>query len=260
MPDPVQPDEGQGGEATTGLFDSYLQAVPEEHRETVTGYLKDAEKNVNSRLEKAAELEKNLGPYQQVEALNQYDPGQLNELLAWHQQVTASDEAFQQWLAQAAGEAGFTKAETEQLEDAESEGVLSQERIEQLVADRAAQQVQPLEERLSAWEKDQQVTAVETEINSEFSRLEKEHKLSLDDDQRAEIMDLGIGHEGDGSWVQFGFDRYRKIGAASQAAFVTDKAGQPGSPLSAGATEAFKPATTFDEARKQLTERLRQNS
>ena len=32
-----------------------------------------------------------------------------------------------------------------------------------------------------------------TEINSEFSRLEKEHGLSLDDDQRAEIMDLGIG-------------------------------------------------------------------
>jgi hypothetical protein len=34
----------------------YLSAVPEDAREYVTGYLKDAEKNVNSRLSEAAEI------------------------------------------------------------------------------------------------------------------------------------------------------------------------------------------------------------
>ena len=115
MPDDVQPQEGQGSEATGGLFDSYLEAVPAEARETVTSYLKDAEKNVNSRLQEAAEYKKTWEPYQGVEALKSYPPEQLSELLAWHQQVTSSDDAFQQWLANAAQEAGLTKAEEQEL-------------------------------------------------------------------------------------------------------------------------------------------------
>lgn len=260
MPDDVQPTEGQGTDGDGGIFAPYLEAVPEEHRETVTGYLKDAEKNVNERLAEASELKKTWEPYKQVEALTQYQPEALNELLAWHQQVTSSDEAFQDWLAQAAGEAGFTKAETEQLEDAESEGVLSQAKIEELVAERAAQQVQPLEQRFDQWEQQQQINATETEIRDELTALEKEHSISLSDEQKAMVLDLGINHEGDGNWVRSGFERFQQITSEGQRAFVAEKSGQPATALSAGAAEMLKPATSFDEAGKQLRERLRQNS
>ena len=49
---------GDQGSAGQGIFDSYLASVPEDQRETVAGYLKDAEKTVNSRFQEAAELQK----------------------------------------------------------------------------------------------------------------------------------------------------------------------------------------------------------
>jgi hypothetical protein len=259
MADDVQPVEGQGAEAP-GIFDAYLQAVPEEARESVTGYLKDAEKNVNERLAEASELKKTWEPYQQVEALKSYPPEQLSELLAWHQQVTASDEAFQSWLAQAAEDAGFTKAEAKELEEAEETGALDQKKIEQLVAERFAQQVQPLEQRLTDWEKTQQTNAIEAEISDDFGALEAEHKVKFSDDQKKAILDLGIEHQGEGSWVKHGFERFQKLAAESQRAFVAEKSGNPESGLSAGGQEAFKPPTSFEDAGKQLRERLRQPS
>lgn len=261
MAEDVQVPEGaQGSEGTTteaGLFDSYLSAVPDDARETVASYLKDAEKNVNSRLEKAAELEKTLGPYQQVD-LSGYPPEQLQELLAWHQQVTSSDDALKAWVEQTAREQGLIEAEQADAEEG-APGDLSREDIQKLVEDRAAEQVGPLEQRLSAWEEQQQVSAVEQEINTTLAELEKEHKLTLDDDAKAEILDLGIGHESEepGGWVKHGFDRYQKIGAASQAQFVADKTGTPTAGLSAGGAPAFKPATTFEEANKQARERFK---
>src|SRR5580692_10634926 len=129
MPEEVQPDLGQGPDESGGLFDSYLQTVPEDGRDTVAGYLKDASKQVESRLQDAAEIQKNLGPYQQVETLAQYTPEQLNELLAWHQQVTSNDDAFKSWLSNAAQEAGLTPAEESQLSEAEEVGDLTPEQV-----------------------------------------------------------------------------------------------------------------------------------
>lgn len=259
MAEDVQVPEGaQGSEGTTtegGLFDSYLSAVPDDARETVASYLKDAEKNVNSRLEKAAELEKTLGPYQQVD-LSGYPPEQLQELLAWHQQVTSSDDALKAWVEQTAREQGLIEDQQQAAEEDGVPGDLSREDIQKLVEDRAAEQVGPLEQRLSAWEEQQQVSAVEQEINTTFAELEKEHELTLDHDAKAEILDLGIGHESEepGGWVKHGFDRHQKIGAASQAQFVADKTGTPTAGLSAGGSPAFKPATTFEGAGKQARE------
>ena len=58
--------EGQGDSGSTpGVFDSYLQTVPEDGRETVANYLKDAERTVNGRLSEAAQLKETWGPYEQ---------------------------------------------------------------------------------------------------------------------------------------------------------------------------------------------------
>jgi DNA-binding transcriptional MerR regulator len=260
MADDVQPAEGQGDEGSGSPYDSYLQSVPEEAKEAAEKWFSDTSKGLDAKLQEAAELKKTWGPYQQVDALSQYPPEQLSELLAWHQQVTSSDEAFQAWLSQAAEEAGFTKAEAQELEDAEATGELSQEKIEQLIQERATQQLQPLEQRLSQFEERQQIDATETQIRDDLSALEAEHKVGFSDEQKAMILDLGINYEGDGSWVKHGFERFQQITSEGQRAFVAEKTGQPGAGLSAGAQEAFKPASTFEEANKQLRERLRQPS
>lgn len=256
MPDDVQAPEAQGGEAP-GIFDPYLDAVPEDARETVAGYLKDAEKHVNDRIQKASELEKTLGPYQQVEALANYKPEDLQELLVWHQQVTSSDEAYQEWLAAQAQAAGFTKAEAEQLETAEEDGELSREQIQKLIEERAAEQLGPLQQQVSELAEARLVDSIEQDIRDEWKRLEAESGMEFSDDQKAMILDLGLNYEGDQSWVQVGFDRFKEITAAGAAAFVQEKAAQPKTPISTGGQEAFKPTTDFGEANRQMRERLR---
>ncbi len=255
MPDDVQPDQGQGAEGEGGIFAPYLEAVPEEHRETVAGYLKDAEKNVNKRISEASEIEKTLGPYKDLD-LSAYPPDQLQELLAWHQQVTATPEAFQTWLADTAKEAGLTVQEAEEVEDAVETGELSQRDVERMIEERVQERLGPSEERLSQWEEQQAINQEETSIRDGFQRLEADEGVSLSDDQKAQIMDLGMAHDGD-DWVKFGFDRYREIGTESQKAFLASKTGAPGAPLSAGGAPAFKPTTDFREASNQLRERLR---
>src|ERR1700757_4296544 len=66
--------EGQGGEATgtPTALESYLQTVPEDQRQHVEPYLRDAEKNVNGRLQEAAEFRKTWEPFSQIETLSQY--------------------------------------------------------------------------------------------------------------------------------------------------------------------------------------------
>ena len=120
MPDDLQPQEGQGDAGTGGIFDPYLSAVPEEARDAVAGYLKDAEKNVNGRLAEAADLQKNLGPYKDVD-LSGYDPEILQQLIAWHQQTTADPDAYKQFIEGEAKELGITPQEAEEVIAAEED-------------------------------------------------------------------------------------------------------------------------------------------
>ncbi len=255
MADDVQPPEGQGAEPEGGIFAPYLEAVPEEHRATVAGYLKDAEKNVNERISKASEIEKTLGPYKDLD-LSNYPPDQLQELLAWHQQVTATPEAFQTWLSDTAKEAGLTLAEKEEVEDDAIEGDLTRDEVQKLVEERAQERLGPLEQRLDAWEQQQAVDRTEAEIRDNLTGLETEHKLKLSDEQKAMVLDLGMNHEGD-DWVKQGFERFREITTQGQRDFVSDKTATPGVPMSAGGVPAASPITDFKAASDMLRERLR---
>jgi ABC-type transporter Mla subunit MlaD len=269
MPDDLQPDEGQG-DAGTGIFDPYLQAVPEDARDAVAGYLKDAEKNVNGRLAQAAELEKTWAPYSDVrDTLTAYDPEQLSQLLAWHQQVTASDDAFKTWLQQASTEAGLTPQQEQQLASAEEQGELTREEVQQLIQQTAERRVEPVEQQLTALQQEREVDHEARAIDQAFAQIQAANNgLELSKEQKAVILDLGMplaldgkGRElpmGDASWVQAGFDRWREITAAGQRAFVEDKTRQPAAALTSGGTPALKPITSYEDAGKALRERLRQ--
>lgn len=259
MPDDVQPDAGQGTEAPGSPYDSYLETVPEQAKEAAETWFRDTSKGLDAKLQEAAELKKTWEPYKQVEALSQYPPEQLSELLAWHQQVSASDDAFQQWLTQAAQDAGFTKAEAQALEDGQSDGVLSKEAIEQLVAERAAEQVQPLEAKVTQWEEQQVFDQAAEEFRTDLTRLEKEHGEFSDDMLKA-IIDLGKDYEGEGSWVQAGYERIQQISSGAEQALFAGKSGQPAPTLAAGGQAAFQPPKTFKEASDQFRERLRQSA
>jgi hypothetical protein len=258
MPDDLQPDQGQG-DAGGGLFDSYLQTVPEDGRETVESYLKDASRNVESRLQEAADLKKTWEPYQPVQdTLRAYDPEQLQELLAWHQQVTSSDEAYQRWLGNAAKEAGLTPAEEDALEAAEATGELTREEIQKIIADQAEQRVAPLQERLTQFETEQAINAEEQNIRTQLEQLQAQEKIQLSESQKAMVLDLGMNAPGE-NWIKEGLDRFREITTEGQRTFVEQKTSQPSPTLTGGGAERFKPTTDWKEASEQARERLRQS-
>jgi len=251
MADDVQPDQGQGSEATTdgSQFDSYLSTVPDAAREAAQAWFKDTSKSLNEKLDEAAE------PV--YDRLSQYQPEQANELFGWHQQVTGSPEAYQEWLANAAKEAGFTRAEGEALEDAEVQGDLTREEIQKIIDERSQAQLEPVQQQLKQLTEARAVEATESEILKGFSQIEKESGKKFDDEERAMIMDLGINEERE-DWLNFGYERWNKMGALAQKAFVDEKASAPGSPMSSGGTEAFKPTADWKEAQQQARERWRQ--
>lgn len=250
----------EGGQGTTteesgGLFDTYLQAVPEDAREYVTGYLKDAEKNVNSRLSEAADIQKSLGPYKDIAGdLSQYDPQQLQSLLQWHQQIGQSEETYNQWLKQAAQEAGLTLAEAEAALNEEEPTI---QQIQEAAEQRALATVQPFAQEFEAFKQEQAISSMEQHITSEFARLEAESGVKLTEDIQKAIVDLGETHQGD-DWIKVGFDRYRALAGAAQADFVADKTTAPKPPLTSGGQGAPPRITSFEEAGIQARERLRQ--
>ena len=268
MPDDVQPqDGGQGAEATTGIFDTYLSAVPEDARETVASYLKDAEKNVNGRLEQAAALEKQFGSFKDVD-LSGYEPEDLSQLIAWHQQVTSSEDAFKAWLESAAAEAGLTQKQEDELDEAQATGELTREEIQNLIAQAADQRLNPVQEQLSSLEQEKAIDLEEKAIGLAFEEIQKEHKLDLSKDQREAVLRLGAdfaydekGNDlpmGDASWVKKGFEDLQSITAGAQRAFVEEKAAAPAGGLATGGTPQAGPITDFKEAGDVLRERLRE--
>ena len=247
---------GQGDSAQPGVFDSYLADVPEDGREVVTNYLKDAERHVNGQLSEAAQLRQNWGGWDEHLGAfrEQYKPEELAQILAWHQQVTQDDNAYQTWLTDAAKRAGLIATDAPPVE----EGDIPNADIARLVEEQTQQRVAPIEQRLQAWENSQLESQEEQTIRSDFERLETEHKVQFTNEQRTTIMSLGMDYEGDGSWVEHGLQRFQQIAAEAQQAFVAKAQQQPGSPIVGGsAPAAAKPVTSFEEAGKLARERLR---
>jgi hypothetical protein len=257
MPNDVQPEQGQG-DSGTGIFDSYLQNVPEDGREVVQGYLKDAERDVNERLQEASQLKETWGGYDQYVGpyREQYSPEDLAQVLAWHQQTMQDDNSYQEWLKTAAAEAGLIQQAEQETDPLEEEGNLSKEQIQQLVNEQATAQLGPLQERLELWETEKLTEAETIQINSTLSSLEQEHKITLNKDQKAMVMDLGMNDESD-NWLETGFDRFRTIYAEGGKLFVQNAQSLPGAHLTSGGTEAgAKAPPTFKEASQMARERL----
>ncbi len=268
MADDVQPQEGQGDQGT-GIFDPYLQAVPEDAREAVAGYLKDAEKNVNGRLQEAATLEKQFGSFKDID-LSGYDSEGLSQLIAWHQQISQNEDAFKEWVAATAQEMGLTPKEEDELAESVEDGELTREQIQQMIQDASQERLSPVQEQLTAIEQEKAIDLEEHAIGKAFEELQTEHGLDLSKEQRETILRLGADYAyndkgedlpmGDSSWVKQGFEDLQKLLAGAQVDFINEKSGTPQGALSVGGVPQAKPITSFEDANAAMRERLRQQS
>jgi hypothetical protein len=259
MADDLQPDveQQEGG----SIFDPYLQSVPEgwdsaptgTPREIVTNYLKDAEKNVNSKLQEAADLQKRFGDYKDID-LSVVPPQQLSQVLEFVREVGASPEAYQEWLRAEAEAAGLL---TQQQQEQEPEGdpdfeAYIQQRIEGALSP-VQQQLAQYDERFSANDQAQAQQQMESHIESTLGGLEAEHKLQLTDEQQEAVLALGEQVESQ-DWVEQGFAKYQALTGQANAAFVNDKVSQPTPALRTGGQAAPAKPKTFADVREQALE------
>lgn len=257
MADDAQPDEGRG-EGGAGLYDSYLQFVPQDRHQEALAHLKDISSGVETKLREAADLRTTYEPYTQ----SGYGPEELKQLVGWHQQVTSSEDAYREFL-KAESEAAGLIPEAQRTPEQDVLADLNPKQIEEQVQKLIA----PLEERIN---NDQQGRLIEQEttlLNDRFVAFEKEHGLTLSPQQRSWIMAtaqaedndeghmLALGHD----WVTPGFDAYLQIRADAQKEFVDGKANQPKPAVSAGGVAATPVSTSWADVREQARERMRQN-
>ena len=264
MTEPGTAVDGQGaGESEGSIFDPYLQAVPEgwdnppqgSPREIVSGYLKDAEKGVNSKLQEAAELQKQFGDYKEID-LSGVTPEQLSQVIEFVNQVN-TPEAYQDWLRNEATEAGLIQQEQQEQgpEDQDLEAYI-QTRIQQAL-DPVTQKLSQFEQSNQESKQEQVQREMETHIETTLSRLEAENKLKLNDEQQEAVLALGDSVQGK-DFVEQGFQKYLALTGAAQTSFVKDKANQPTPSLRTGGQPAPAKGKNFADVREQAMEILNQ--
>jgi hypothetical protein len=259
----AQPDEGQGG-GSGGLYDSYLQFVPPDQQDAARAHLEEVSKSVNSRLEEAATLRNTYEPYTNVPGFDMYTPDEMGSLFQWHQNIASDPDTFRGWLGQAAQESGLTVAESQQLgefaENAPDDQITA---LQQQFDNQSAQFTQQIDDLRS-----QQFESAEANlIEQRFSQLEAENGLELSKEQRDMIVMLGLqAMPDDGQslingddWIGAGWESFRNVWAQAQTAFVNDKAAAPPPAVSSGGAPIAEPPKTWETAKQEAAERLRQS-
>lgn len=256
MADDAQPEEGQG-EGGAGLYDSYLQFVPEDRREDALAALKESSSTVDARLREAADIRKTYEPYAQAG----YGPEEISQLVGWHQEVTSDPEKYREFLKAESEAAGVIPA-AERTPEQDVLAELSPAQITELVQ----QQLAPIEERINS---DQEQRLVQEEvrlITGTLETLAAQHGVELDEEDREDILGMGERLQPDAGrmlvhgedWVTPGFDRWLKGRSKAQKVFVDGKAKQPAPAVSAGGVAATQASTSWADVREQARERMRQ--
>jgi hypothetical protein len=268
MDDGTVPEGDQGTvepQEAGSIFDPYLQSVPEgwdsppqgSPREIVSNYLKDAEKNVNSKLRDAADLQTRFGDYKDVD-LGGIAPQQLSQVLEFVQQVGSSPEAYQEWLRSEAEASGLLQQEQQQQDPVEDQDLETyiQSRIEGALSP-VQQQLAQYDERFSANDQAQAQHEMETHIESTIAGLEAANDLKLTDEQQEAVLALGEQVEGK-DWVEQGFAKYQALTGQAQASFVNGKTNQPTPALRTGGQAAPAKPKTFADVREAALELAQQ--
>lgn len=247
---------GQGTSEPEGVFAPYLQEVPEEHRTVVGGYLKDAEKNVNTKLREAADLQSRFGDYKDID-LSSVTPEQLSNVIAFVKDVGSSPEAYQEWLRSEATEAGLIKAEEEEAQGEDPD-------LEQYIQSRIQAALNPVTQKLSQFEQQtqqqqqaEQQAGIEHHIESKFKEIETRDGVKLSDEQQEAILALSEQVQDD-DFVEQGYAKLRALEGGAQAGLVKDKASQPAPSLRSGGQPAPAKGRTFADVRGQAEEIMNQ--
>lgn len=259
-PSAVQP-EGQGlPDAETGLFNEYLTSVPEEHRSTVEQYLKDAERNVNGKLQEAAEAAKSWEPFSE---LNLQDVGAegVGALLEFAQDLSNPETAADaiRAIAEAAGVDLNSSFEPGDGPDSEESDV---------PLTRAEFQAWQQEQVAQAEQARQFAEARDTErarLDKEYAEVEALHGKKFgtakgpngEPTERERLIALAVRFQPDHDEpIKAAYQWMQSIRGDAEAALVNSQPTPPGPSERGGrASSPVQPVDNFDDALRIHTER-----
>lgn len=257
--------EGQGAESSEsqGFVDSYLQNVPEDYRPHVEPYIRDVERNTNSKFEEHANYRKQWEPYEDL-GLTEYDPEGLQTLLQFAE-MSNDPEAFQNWWLAAGQEAGFLDQLQQQvgaeddddlLDDEGDEGGLDLESFKTALASVIDEKISPLQERIMQDDEQQEVDAANQAIDEQIEELKQQYGEF--DEQMVYKLALAYSDSSDDP-IAKGFEDYQQFLAQIENGTVERKISQPGpaEPSGPAATQSQAPKS-WDEAKAMAKERYAQ--
>lgn len=259
--DPVQPDSGQGGDATGTPYQEYLDRIPEEVRGEVEPVFKEWDANYTRRSQEFADYKRGWEPFEQL-GVNQRDPAAVQ----WAMQfVDALDDpnAIKSWYEQYAQERGLQPAAPAPA-DGEQEWI--DPATTALVEQQLAAQLGPLArqvEEMSAWRSAQEQQRAETQALSEIKTQMDDLKAKHPDEFNADMVEKFVAPyiESDPEHaVQRAFSDWQTMRNQLEKDFLQSKANTPAAAESGGTAAAAPDGiSTLKEAAAAAMEQLRAN-
>ena len=258
--EPVQPDEGQGGQAADAPYSEYLNRIPEEVRGQVEPIFKEWDGNTTRRFQEHSEYRKQWEPFEST-GVNQLNPQEVQELIQFKTMVEQNPAAVQEWFNNYAQQAGLTKAEQQELEQQAFVDPDVQALVEQQLQQRLSpfeQKFQQFESFMSRAQESEVQQQGQAEVDRQLSELKAKHPDA--DIQEFEPY-VGKYVESDPTHaIQRGYDDYVKLVARIEQQMTKGKLEQPDAAEHGGGTAATpEPVNSLEEAGKLALARLRQS-
>jgi len=256
--------EAQGAESGEGqgFVDQYLTTVPEDYRPHVEPYVRDIERNTNSKFQEHAEYRKQWEPWEEI-GISDYDPQAVAGLLEFAESVQ-DEGAFRDWWMKAGQETGLLNELLSQYQtgdddedwDDEDDSGFDPELVQQALDQYVDQKLQPFleqqrtQQELIEWEE------TNNWIDDRMESLKEEYGEF--DEQAVYKFAMAYSDSSDDP-IGDGFQDYLNMVANIEQGTLQRKSNQPPAPQVPGPanTNATAP-TSFEDAKKLAKERLAQ--
>lgn len=244
----VQPGEGQGQQDTSdGLYD--LSSIDDPKvRSEVERIAKDIDRNVNGKLQEAAEYRKGWEAYEEL-GVNELDPEGLGALLSFAEALN-DEETARDALLQLAETVGVDLSGVSPEEDFSDDPIASvQKELEDLRQWRQSQEERELYASVQAEEAQR--------LEAEWTEVEEAHGKPFTEDEKVRLRDLAIRFVADSEQpIKDAYEFITSVAGHAQSDLVDQAPDQPSPAEPEGqASTAVEPVETFEEAERLMRER-----
>lgn len=259
-PDPVQPDEGQGGQGSEAPYAEFLNRVPEEVRPQVEPIFKEWDGQVTRRFQDASDYKKTWEPYEQL-GISQVPPEEMQWHLSFRDALMNNPQAVVDWAKEFAQENNISLEQAVQEAQQQDPGLDEFGSFDQQALQTHLAPLQQQMEQITAYIEQQRQQAALSNAQQQIEKQLDELKAAHPNEYVREEVELFLDRHRDKGLqaVPAAFADAQKWKAQHQKQFLASKADvPPGAEHGGGADGSVEPAKTLQEAKEQAMARFTQ--